>query len=112
MGRASHGFVCRDSLSCPDPVVSDDPEESPYRDLDLGSCHDDEGPTLCTADRRVPVNRLQTERPLSENKKMSLTPGHRLLPHERWFDSSTLERQQAHRTLDILLIEPNYGPKE
>ena len=70
------------------------------------------GPRYALPTDASPVNRLQTERPLSENKKKSLIPGHRLLPHERWFDSSTLERQQAHRTLDIFLIEPNYGPKE
>jgi hypothetical protein len=41
---------------------------------------------------------------------MSLAPGHRLLPHERWFASSTLERQRTHPTPDILLIEQNHGP--
>ncbi len=41
---------------------------------------------------------------------MSVAPGHHLLPHERWFASSTLERQRTHRTPDILLIEQNYGP--
>ena len=41
---------------------------------------------------------------------MSVAPGHRLLPHEHWFASSTLERQRTHRTPDILLIEQNYGP--
>lgn len=41
---------------------------------------------------------------------MSLAPGHRLLPHERWFASSTLERQRIHRGPDILRLEQNYGP--
>ena len=41
---------------------------------------------------------------------MSVAPGHHLLPHERWFASSTLERQRTHRTPDIRLIEQNYGP--
>ena len=41
---------------------------------------------------------------------MSVASGHHLLPHERWFVSSTLERQRTHRTPDILLIEQNYGP--
>lgn len=43
-------------------------------------------------------------------QNMSVAPGHHLLPHERWFASSTLERQRTHRTPDILLIEQNYGP--
>ena len=42
---------------------------------------------------------------------MSVAPGHHLLPHERWFASSTLERQRTHRTSDILRMEQNYGPE-
>lgn len=79
--------------------------------MDLGSCHNDEGATLRTADRRVPVNRLQTERALSKDRNMSVAPGHHLLPHERWFASLILERQRTHRTPDILRMEQNYGPE-
>jgi hypothetical protein len=42
---------------------------------------------------------------------MSAAPGHRFLPHERWFVSFILERQRTHRTPDILRIEQNYGPE-
>lgn len=42
---------------------------------------------------------------------MVLAPRHHLLPHERWFASSTLERQRTHRTPDILRMEQNYGPE-
>jgi hypothetical protein len=42
---------------------------------------------------------------------MSVAPGHRFLPHERWFVSFILERQRTHRTPDILRIEENYGPE-
>jgi hypothetical protein len=42
---------------------------------------------------------------------MALAPGHHLLPHERWFASSTLERQRTHRTPYILRMEQNYGPE-
>ena len=49
-------------------------------------------------------------RALSEDKNMSVAPGHHLLPHERWFASSTLERQRTHRTPDILLIEKTMVP--
>ena len=42
---------------------------------------------------------------------MSVAPGQHLLPHERWFASSTLRRQRTHRTPDILRMEQNYGPE-
>lgn len=48
---------------------------------------------------------------MSEDRNMSLAPGHRLLPHERWFASWILERQRTHRTSDILRMEQNYGPE-
>lgn len=41
-------------------------------------------------------------------QNMLVAPGHHLLPHERWFASSILERQ---RTPDILRMEQNYGPE-
>jgi hypothetical protein len=46
---------------------------------------------------------------LSMGRNMAAAPGHRLLPHERWFASFILERQRTHRTPDILRIEQNYG---
>jgi len=42
---------------------------------------------------------------------MSVSAGHRLLPHERWFASWVLERQRTHRGPDILRLEQNYGPE-
>lgn len=42
---------------------------------------------------------------------MVFAPGHHLLPHERWFASSTLESQRTHRTPDVLRMEQNYGPE-
>ena len=42
---------------------------------------------------------------------MALAPRHHLLPHERWFAASTLERQRTHRTPDVLRMEQNYGPE-
>ena len=42
---------------------------------------------------------------------MALAPRHHLLPHERWFASSTLESQRTHRTPYILRMEQNYGPE-
>ena len=48
---------------------------------------------------------------LSMGHNMSAAPGHRLLPHERWFASFILERQRTHRTPDIARIEQNYGPE-
>jgi hypothetical protein len=47
---------------------------------------------------------------LQRGKSVSLAPGHRLLPHERWFVSWVLERQRTHRGPDILRLEQNYGP--
>jgi hypothetical protein len=41
---------------------------------------------------------------------VSVAPGHHLLPHERWFATSTLRRQGTHRTQAILRLEQNYGP--
>ena len=46
-----------------------------------------------------------------EDRNMSLAPGHRLLPHERWFASWIFERQRTHRAPDILRMEQNYGPE-
>jgi hypothetical protein len=48
---------------------------------------------------------------LIEDRNMSLAPGHHLLPHERWFASSTLGNQRTHRTPYILRMEQNYGPE-
>jgi hypothetical protein len=48
---------------------------------------------------------------LIEDRNMSVAPGHRLLPHERWFASSTLESQRTHRTPYVLRMEQNYGPE-
>lgn len=39
------------------------------------------------------------------------TPGHWLLPPERWFASAVLERQRTRRTPTILRLEQNYGPE-
>jgi hypothetical protein len=36
--------------------------------------------------------------------------GHYLLPHERWFVRSTLERQRARRTPDVVRLEDRLGP--
>jgi hypothetical protein len=40
-----------------------------------------------------------------------VTPGHRLLPPERWFASFILERQRTNRTPAITRLEENYGPE-
>ena len=48
---------------------------------------------------------------MSEDRNMSVSAGHRLLPQERWFASLILERQRTHRTPDILRMEQNYGPE-
>jgi hypothetical protein len=48
---------------------------------------------------------------LTMGHNMPAAPGHRFLPHERWFASFILERQRTHRTPDILRIEQNYGPE-
>ena len=47
---------------------------------------------------------------MTEDRNMSLAPGHHLLPHERWFASLTLESQRTHRTPYVLRMEQNYGP--
>jgi hypothetical protein len=40
-----------------------------------------------------------------------MTPGHRLLPPERWFATLTLERQRSRRTPAVVRLEQNYGPE-
>jgi hypothetical protein len=97
--------------SCRDPVVSDGPEESTYRDLDWDLVVTTKGPryaALPTDESRSIGSEL---RALSEDKNMSVAPGHHLLPHERWFASLIMERQRTHRTPDILRMEQNYGPE-
>ena len=48
---------------------------------------------------------------MSEDRNMSVSAGHHLLPQERWFASLILARQRTHRTTAILCMEQNYGPE-
>lgn len=47
---------------------------------------------------------------MTADRKVEALADLRLLPHERWFASAALRRQQTHRTATILRIEHNYGP--
>src|ERR1700731_2627171 len=42
---------------------------------------------------------------------MQLPTSHYLLPHERWFVRSTLERQRTHRTTYVVSMENRLGPE-
>jgi hypothetical protein len=54
---------------------------------------------------------------LNSGQNIPAAPGHRLLPHERWFASLILERQRTHRNSAAprnpatLRMEQNYGPE-
>ena len=42
---------------------------------------------------------------------MQLSTSHHLLPHERWFVRSTLERQRTRRTPYVVRMEQRLGPE-
>lgn len=54
---------------------------------------------------------MLARRMMSNDENAPVTPGHKLLPPERWFATYMLMRQRTHRTPAILRLEQNYGPE-